>query len=48
MSKKLDVTESFWYKGYANRNVLLGQKSCHYLREDRTLNDLLSLQQTKI
>jgi len=23
----------------SNRNALVGQKLCHYLREDRTLND---------
>jgi len=32
----------------SNRNALLGQKFCHYLREGRTLNDLLSFQQTNV
>ena len=32
----------------SNRNALMGQKVCHYYNKDRTLNDLLRSQQTKI
>jgi len=45
MSKKVNATESLWYKGVeqlCHRNALLGQKLCQYLREGRTLNGLVS------